>query len=416
MQKAIAILIIFLTVFVASGSLVSADKPVNKTARPVAEKCQGNGSKACPTPSSTPSPTATATATATPTVTASPTASPTPTATPTETATPSPTPTATPTATPTPPPTPLKPLVAMLDTGCQYEHAALAGKVVGTLTADWLLHPDVGLGQDDSVDGHGTKVCGIIAGAARENWGAPIGGGTDRILSAKVCSAWGVPFQQCADQPGADADGVAAAVRWAVDSGARIINASLASNLLFSPGIYDAVEYACAHGVTVVAAAGNGGEYDDGTYPLGTNNACMIVVGGGGYDQSGAVVVWTQSTRSSYVDVLADPIGTVSTSCVTNYTTAGRLPCDVTWNGEFGLPQFAPGTPVYAGGSGTSFAAPRVTHTIIEMLIRRPALTPAQIESILRSTAVPAGGCEDGGCGAGLYDAAAAIAAVEALP
>ncbi len=362
--------------------------------------CHGNSCHT-QTPTPTPSPTqtvvATQTSTATPTQTATATATPTqtPSPTPTATATPSPTPSPTPTA--TPPPPPIK--VATLDTGCQYNHAGLQlgniDKAEGW-TAPWLDQV-VLPGQDDSYDGHGTNVCGIVANVSSA--------GTANIVSIKVCSYQG----QCADKPGDDVNGVAAGIRQAVAIGARVINASIASSL-YSQTIEDAVEYACAQGVTVVVASGNTAipyTYDDTLYPLGATADCMIVVGGSDTLGDGTVEAWPNMNQSKYIDVTAYPYGTISTTCTVDYTRTGVTPCRVV-NPD--------GTPVYGGGVGTSFAAPLVAGTVARMLAVNPTLLPTQIETMLKQTATPVSNCI--ACGAGAINAndAVQLAATYVVP
>jgi serine protease len=69
-----------------------------------------------------------------------------------------------------------------------------------------------------------------------------------------------------------------------------------------------------------------------------------------------------------------------------------------------------PGADIYAGYAGTSMATPHVSAVAALMLQVNPALTPDQIESILKSTAraFPAS-CSQ--CGSGIVNAAAAVAA-----
>ena len=101
-------------------------------------------------------------------------------------------------------------------------------------------------------DGHGTNVAGII-GAASNN-GQGIAG-----------VAWASPIMPL---KGTSVTQDAAAVRFAVDHGAKVINMSFGytynspvttAYLQQNDPLYQAVQYADAHGVVVVAAAGNSG-------------------------------------------------------------------------------------------------------------------------------------------------------------
>lgn len=89
----------------------------------------------------------------------------------------------------------------------------------------------------------------------------------------------------------------------------------------------------------------------------------------------------------------------------------------------------ASGTYIYAGYWGTSMAAPHIAGVASLMLSRNESLTPAQVLSIMQSTARPfpvvAGAtcpsatscnCTTSLCGAGLLDAGAAVAAVPVAP
>src|SRR5581483_6131225 len=69
------------------------------------------------------------------------------------------------------------------------------------------------------------------------------------------------------------------------------------------------------------------------------------------------------------------------------------------------------GASTYRADTGTSMAAPHVSGVIALMLSLRPALTPSDVETILRATADPV---TDSGLGAGRLNAARAVAAVAA--
>lgn len=71
-----------------------------------------------------------------------------------------------------------------------------------------------------------------------------------------------------------------------------------------------------------------------------------------------------------------------------------------------------PGSATYASYNGTSMAAPHVAGVVALMQSVAPSpLSPAQVESIIKSTARPLPGACSGGCGAGIIDANAAVAA-----
>jgi subtilisin family serine protease len=65
--------------------------------------------------------------------------------------------------------------------------------------------------------------------------------------------------------------------------------------------------------------------------------------------------------------------------------------------------------------SGTSVAAAVVSGVVALMLQANPALAPAEVAAILRSTARPAAGADALAQGAGVVDAAAAVTRARAL-
>ena len=130
--------------------------------------------------------------------------------------------------------------IAIVDSGVDLTHVDLADKIVPGY--DFVNNDSIP--QDDY--GHGTHVAGIAAaitdnnvGIAGVSWGA-------RIMPVKVLNASG---------NGSFAN-VAAGIVWAADNGARVINLSLGGNTPSST-LQDAVNYAYARGVIIVAAAGN---------------------------------------------------------------------------------------------------------------------------------------------------------------
>lgn len=132
--------------------------------------------------------------------------------------------------------------IAVIDSGVDYSHPDLAYKV--------LPGYDFVNGDSDPQDdnGHGTHVAGIAAAAANNgigiagvSWGAA-------VMPLKVLDSSGNGTYANA----------AAAIVWATDHGAQVINMSFGGSS-YSATLENAVLYAYTRGVVQVAAAGNSG-------------------------------------------------------------------------------------------------------------------------------------------------------------
>jgi subtilisin family serine protease len=147
-------------------------------------------------------------------------------------------------------------LIAILDTGVDMEHGALAGSIADA-SYNFIEHcvdvSDVGNGIDDDADGlvdemvgHGTFMAGLAAMMAPDA----------DLLVLKVLDGDGI----------GESFSIAAGIYYAVEQEADIINLSLAlgheRKLL-----RDAVSYASESGVVVVAAAGNLNQEEPVLYP-----------------------------------------------------------------------------------------------------------------------------------------------------
>ena len=133
-------------------------------------------------------------------------------------------------------------LVAVVDTGIDYNHPDLAANYV-PLGHDWVngdLYP-----MDDN--GHGTHCAGVIA-AVLNNAKGMAGLAQVRIMAEKGLDSTG----------SGSSDDLANAIIHATDQGAKILSNSWGSNESSSL-IHDAIAYADAHGVLVLASAGNSG-------------------------------------------------------------------------------------------------------------------------------------------------------------
>lgn len=130
--------------------------------------------------------------------------------------------------------------VAVIDSGIDLQHPAFQGALTGASTwKDFAGGDNVPQEEGTAGEGaygHGTNVAGIILQIAPQA----------KIMPLRVLDADG----------SGDVANVAQAIRWAVQKGAQVINLSLGSTEN-SPAVQDAVEWATAQDVLVVASAGN---------------------------------------------------------------------------------------------------------------------------------------------------------------
>jgi serine protease len=131
-------------------------------------------------------------------------------------------------------------VVAVLDTGVDFDHPDLAGRVIASQRFDGLA------GAAFDGHGHGTHVAGTVAALDNEVGVVGVAPQVDLIVG-KVLTDAGV---------GTWAD-VVAGIDWAVASGADVINLSLGSLEPPPTAVQGACDAAVAAGVIVVAAAGN---------------------------------------------------------------------------------------------------------------------------------------------------------------
>ncbi len=227
-------------------------------------------------------------------------------------------------------------LVAVIDTGVDASHRELRGHVREQID----VVPD---GQHGDVfGGHGTHVAGIIAAASD---GHGVSGLADQVdvLPVRVFDRTGH----------ADDFTIAKGIHAATDAGADVVNLSLRASGP-SPVVREAVDYAQAHGATVVASVGN--HRKDGnptTYPA----AFPGVIGVTSVGRSGRVSSFGDT--GSYVDIAA-PGERISST----------------------MPGGRTGTK-----TGTSMATPFVSATAALVRATNPLLTKDQVDSILMSTA-----------------------------
>ena len=253
---------------------------------------------------------------------------------------------------------------------------------------------------------HGTHVAGTIAATTNNGIGiAGIASGAE-LVYGRVLGECGGYLTDIAD-----------AIRWSaglavtgstipvLSPAAKVVNLSLGGSGTCDSYMQKAITAARNAGTTVVVAAGNDGSNASDFTP--GNCTGVITVGATGLTGKRS---W-YSNYGSTVEISA-PGGD---SDVTSETYA---------NGEIistlNTGTSVPVAPSYEWYQGTSMAAPHVTAVVALMLSRKPSLTPAQIETAIRSSATPfpadgsANACLNSGvvCGSGILNAKAAINAV----
>jgi subtilisin family serine protease len=140
-------------------------------------------------------------------------------------------------------------LVAVLDSGIDAGHPDLAG---ATRPGYDFVNGDADPADDN---GHGTQAAGVIAARGNNSTGVAGICWVCSILPVKVVGPTG---------EGTTAE-LASGIVWATDAGARVINMSLGGPA-GTQALAEAVRYAAARGVILVASAGNDGSTTP-TYP-----------------------------------------------------------------------------------------------------------------------------------------------------
>ena len=203
---------------------------------------------------------------------------------------------------------------------------------------------------------HGTHVAGII-GAVRDNVKGIDGIADDVYLMSVRCTSDGDEY---------DKD-IAAAIRYAADNGAKVINMSFGKSL--SPDklmIDDAVRYAMRKDVLIVQGAGNSGRDINGfdVFPnprfLFTDSVASNWITVGASDCNGYAASFSNYGNKS-VDVFAPGVSIYS-------TTPGEVP--------------------YTNFDGTSMASPVVAGVAALLREYFPALTAAEIKTIILKSVI----------------------------
>ncbi len=254
--------------------------------------------------------------------------------------------------------------IAVVDTGLDVTHPDIAAKAPET----WdVVHHRTNVVDKD---GHGTFVSSLAAGSVDNNEGIAGFGGDAQLLMVKAVGA-GDSFSDVDE---------AAAIVYAVDHGANIINLSIGGEGT-SPLEQRAIEYAASHNVLLVAAAGN--EYEDGN-PVEYPAAALQPVGSKGQGGVGlSVAASTMAGKRAPFSNTGSQISLAAPGSHVFGAVAAGSPR--AWWPRYELPGSLAG--LYGWSSGTSFSSPEVAGAAALVWAANPSLAATQVAGILKATA-----------------------------
>jgi subtilisin family serine protease len=151
--------------------------------------------------------------------------------------------------------------------------------------------------------------------------------------------------------------------------------------------LHEAIESAIAHGVIVVAGAGNAGPLDIQEFGVGITMLYpwatapqVITTGSAGWKRHFTDPIWQA------LDVPENSIGEFFVASYSSRALPGQQ-LDLVAPGHYPFGTLSPqGFDVHAG---TSFACPHVVGAVALLLEKNPSLTQGQVESILKASALP---------------------------
>lgn len=290
--------------------------------------------------------------------------------------------------------------VAVIDSGVDADHPQLRERGV-VLPGRDLLQPGDERANFDCVS-HGTAVASIIAAQPSDGIGFRGVAPDARILPIRVSE------RDASEQEGAAVNAAvfADAIRYAVDSGATVINISLSMYADLEP-VRAAVEYARSRDVLIVAAAGNA-HNDEGpdpvTYPAaypGVLGVAATTIEGSRLDSSqvgpyvdisapgGGVLAATRERGHRYHDGTSFAAGFVSGAAALVRSADPDLPADEVANRLLATATPAPGPPdQYGAGVVNPHRAVRdVLGTSEEVALPKARPAPVDVAAERRAAA-----------------------------
>jgi len=294
-------------------------------------------------------------------------------------------------------------VIAVVDAGVDLSHPDLQAKLLPGATftgcatngpcgnGDWRSALSAGTPSP-----HGTHVAGIAAAITGNGVGIAGVAPDASILPVKVLTEDGGSFEE-----------VGAGIRWATDHGADVINLSLGAipgvQALALTGLASdaraAIDYAYAHGVVVVAAAGNDFGSICGEPGFNAHALCVVAT-----DPREAKASYSNFPVQEGMNVVAAPGGAALTACTDDVISTVPAGSEGTCSG---------GRRGYDFYAGTSMATPHIAG--VAALLTAQGRSVDAVFRILKSTARTPGtgtrGTYTPAYGYGIVDAAAAVTA-----
>lgn len=264
--------------------------------------------------------------------------------------------------------------IAIIDDGLYYNHDDIASS---RLYARYQFINGQKEADANPSGNHGTHVTGIIAATVNNNRG--IAGATENVKIGVYHAFMGKETYNAF---------IAMAIRAAADDGADIINMSFGS-YVNDRVLREAVEYAAAKDVIMVAAVGNDGDKTIGSklqYPA----AYSGVIGVGAHDENRNAAKYSQTNSSVFVSAPGSSI--------------------------YSLGDVVSNVSKYRYSSGTSMATPYVAALAALALSVDSNLTASEFKGLLRETATDLGAAGyDTSSGWGAIDYYALLAKVAGI-
>jgi subtilisin family serine protease len=252
--------------------------------------------------------------------------------------------------------------LAVIDSCVEGDHTELQGAIAASYDA---IRQDTAGCQPDN---HGTAVASLIAGRAQVRGTA---------TGASILPVRAFAFSNEENEIAATSQDIAAAMNWAVESDAKVMNLSFTGPA--DPLVERAAAAAYLKGIVLVAAAGNAGPDSPPLYPAAYPEVIAVTATDSRREIYGA------ANRGKYVSVSARGVDVLVAHAGNSYGTE----------------------------SGTSFAAAWVSGIVACLLERRPKAGPDEIRAALQKTATGYPDADSRGAGSGSVNALAAVAFVE---